>query len=1076
MLTLLLTGVFGPLGQAPAQTPPSESGSESRSDKPLAVDDSGLRIIYVRDENGKLYPVSDLPFPLERLNQLRRYYEGLEPAPPRQTLEKLTVNAAVEEAAATVSGVLEAQSQADGWIRLPLGMPQAVLRETRIRPAVETVLSFQADEGYVLWFQARRETAYRIELTGAVPLTTPGAAAGQDQAQLAVTLPRAKQSVMTVTTPATGLQVESTPSSGLQVEQEAGQTKMTISPARGRISLRWQRERGARRRILQAISNVTATFDGQSSLRWDARIRVRSSGPPIESFLVKLPPEAELSAATETGVRFEAVQRPDGAYAKVTLAEPSRAPDEIRLAALAALGRLGDWKLQGFTVPEAARQSGHLALVVEGDWQLTVGETRHVVRTDRTPEALDGPGRRAAYELFHAGYQIGASIAPKQTNIGVEPLYILRVGGRRAELEARFACRIRGARAFQLPVSLKGWTIDRIEPDMIVDPNETDVSQVEPLELRFRKGQIGPITLVVRAHQEIPADAEDVAFPLPEPHVSSLAPATVVVAANRDIQLTPRPERIRGLSLTASPPPDEVARDGEDALVYLLRDGGQAEWVGGIQRYQRTVTGRSAFAIHLGDGRVEVVQQIRCQIEHEPIAALELAMPAEFSDQIEGSLAATIDDAAVELALDRETGRWRLPLPATRRLGPVEATLTYRLALPRPDAETRATVAVPLPTLPQVVDEEQSVRWTAAEPLAAELAGEAWEGWESNGPGREVLRSGPPAGRLVLEIGDRLESSAPRGTRIRKAWVQTRLSGSQRQDRIVWLLETSASRLEIGLPEAVDGESLHLRVDGQRNELTRPAGDRLTFAVPEDLPGGRVRVELWLRRPAPTTWFGAIPVAMPRIEEAGAPNAFYWELLTDEAMTICSHSTRLTPQPGWQWNLFQSPPSDGVGLSKWMGVEPTDEFVPLPPRRLVLASLGDPEGASVVLASHRWILLAAAVFVFLTGLLLATWSWLRSPIVLAAMALVLLAATAQAPTLSELLAEGALLGLGALAISRLLTWLFLLEPPAEIPLERPASTPSRPAASATPGVEEPAHATTATAAAPLAAPVLRETS
>src|SRR5439155_20700146 len=82
----------------------------------------------LRDSKGNLVPVLGMPF--EEFEQLLRLKKDLaSPAPPSQALETLSLSGTANARVADLQVTATIRVRDDGWVRVPLLMPSAVVRE-----------------------------------------------------------------------------------------------------------------------------------------------------------------------------------------------------------------------------------------------------------------------------------------------------------------------------------------------------------------------------------------------------------------------------------------------------------------------------------------------------------------------------------------------------------------------------------------------------------------------------------------------------------------------------------------------------------------------------------------------------------------------------------------------------------------------------------------------------------------------------------------------------------------------------------------------------------------------------------
>ena len=133
VLWLMVVAVIGLRPSAPAhgQTPAAqETAEKATGDRGQGTGDRGqpLDTFLLRDNKGNLVPVLGMSF--EEFEQLLRSKKGLSPATaPASTLERLTITGTADERTADFELNLSVRLREAGWVRVPLLMASAVLRE-----------------------------------------------------------------------------------------------------------------------------------------------------------------------------------------------------------------------------------------------------------------------------------------------------------------------------------------------------------------------------------------------------------------------------------------------------------------------------------------------------------------------------------------------------------------------------------------------------------------------------------------------------------------------------------------------------------------------------------------------------------------------------------------------------------------------------------------------------------------------------------------------------------------------------------------------------------------------------------
>src|SRR5262249_34698268 len=139
--------------------------------------------------------------------------------------------------------------------------------------------------------------------------------------------------------------------------------------------------------VLEVRSVQHVRVEGPERWTTEARLKVRSLSAPFDTFRVRLPASARLLPADTSGYTVSPVAGPEGAPQNglgplviVKLERKTLAVDEVRIAAetQGPSDPNAAMELAGFSVAEAAQQTGVVGIGLEGDWRVRFTEGPHV--------------------------------------------------------------------------------------------------------------------------------------------------------------------------------------------------------------------------------------------------------------------------------------------------------------------------------------------------------------------------------------------------------------------------------------------------------------------------------------------------------------------------------------------------------------------------------------------------------------------------------------------------------------------------------------------------------------------------
>ena len=151
------------------------ASAAGRSDAPAAkVEEAEPSLYYLKDKQGGLQAVPNFSFEdFEELYRLKhQLVEGDQR--PRYSIQQISATGAVVGEHAELTIQFHILARDDQWVRVPLHLDQALLREPPHEEGPgEQFLHFEGDgEGYVLWMRGSGGKPHQLRLKMLVPLTT----------------------------------------------------------------------------------------------------------------------------------------------------------------------------------------------------------------------------------------------------------------------------------------------------------------------------------------------------------------------------------------------------------------------------------------------------------------------------------------------------------------------------------------------------------------------------------------------------------------------------------------------------------------------------------------------------------------------------------------------------------------------------------------------------------------------------------------------------------------------------------------------------------------------------------------
>lgn len=1038
---------------SPEKADSSKKPAASAAAPPARVEELKPTVFYLPDKEGKLQAVFDFNYEdFVELYKLKQQLEQKEQR-PRFTLEKLTAAGKAEGNRAEMTVRVQIALHDADWVRVPLRLDQGLL----LKPAEyhgrgEMILQYLGgSEGFAAWLRGPTDGSHEIEMQLMVPLAMAGA-----EHKFKLYMPRASISELKLNVAEDS--VTALASEGATVlpptAAASGGSEIAVRGLKGDSELSWRKSgetSAPSPTVLEAVGSVLARLDDRG-ISSEAALTLRSYGTPFDRFTVRLPEGAELTPAANAGYTLAPLEDSQASsdnrkLVEVRLPKKVLGPVEVHLSCrrqLEAKNPAEWWDLAGFEVLGATRQSGVMAAAAAGDWQILWGASRGVRQIELLPENLRVSGLAAGFEYFTQPFTLQVRLNPRRTRINVEPEYLLFVDRDRVRLDAKLTYTIHGAKAHALRISMPGWQLDRVEPENLVAAEGIETDADGNLNIPLVEPASGTIELRLKAQQPLASGATSIAVGLPQLQETASVSAVVAVSPADNVELMPNDDANVGLIRQQTALPLKLPERRQEPLFYRS-EGKVAVFAADLRVHARRIGVEVTDRVQLGERAMQVEQKLAYTIEFEAADHLLVDVPQSLADasslefERDGKPLAVKAIAPGEVAVTKAgMTRLRISLPEAC-LGSCTITARYSVPLPALQAVKPTVQAIPL-----IVPAEGNVAGNklllaTASGIKAAPQGNLWQstGKEPVLNGRQSTRSYQAAGsidRVSLEIGKE-ETSGVTAAVVERAWIQTWLTPTVRQDRAVFQLLTNQSELTLKMPAGAVVAQMAAVLDKKRISLGQSVGERLTIPLSSDGELHRYVLELIYHFDEVTPASGRLKLAFPQIGSGVWNRRLYWQLVLPQNEHVLADPKGYVSESRWAFQGYcwgRQPSLTQAELETWVGAEP--RTAPSEGLNVYLFStLGAIEGGEVTLAGRAWIVLLSSGGALLVGLLLVYLPSLRHPVTLLALAFGLLIAGMIYPEPTILLAQTSSIGL----ILAILTGLFvrLFPQPRRIPME-----------------------------------------
>ncbi len=1017
-------------------TPPPEAKTSAPVD--AKVEEVLPAVFYLPDKQGNLQAVLDFRYEdFVELYKLKQRIEQHEQR-PRYSFQRLSItgSAGTENAELTIQFQI-LLGDAD-WVRVPLRLDQGLLLEpAQYQGPGEHVVHFAGQgEGYVSWIHGKKEGLHEITLKMLVPLSVVG-----EETKLKLFAPRATRSELKLKV----AQVDAvgTVSAGATIlpvaDEQAEGTLFEVLGVGGEFELAWHKagDRVAEiPPILETTGNISVRFDNRG-ITSEATLAVHSYSSPFDRFAVRLPPGAEVLPGNTPGYTLHPLEAKDEQDSRQPLVEvrlhkKTAGPIEVRLSTRHKLeeDRLSEGvELSGFEVVGSARQWGTIAVAAGNNRQVVFASQQGVRQIDLLPESLRGEDVIAGFEYAAQPYTLRARLAPRKTRINVDQEYLFLVESDRLRLEAKLVYFIRGAKVNVLSLAMPDWELDEAGPENLVIADAVERNESGLVSLPLQQPLSGQVELRLHAHKILPKAANTFSFSLPLPQVVSPGPATVAVLPADNVELTPDGKAIKGLTRLQIAPPLKLPERRQEPLFYR-GEGQAAVFAAAMQVHSRRVTVDVASQVNLAEESAGVEQKLTYSIAYEAVDHLVLDVPQALAGpnriEIERDgkpLAAKIISASEDSPVPAGRAQMRVSLSGPT-IGLCELIVRYNASMPPLETLSPAPWSVPLVMPINAESTGNKLSLTGAPGIKIIGHGDVWKSAEK---GLEFInrQSGlefqadqlQSSFNLEVQPEERGESKAIVGER---AWIQTWLTSSARQDRAVFQFIDNQKELVLQLP---GGTAMDLVIlDGKRVEVKALGKNRFSLLFSGESESNHYLLELRYHFTDPRPPRGPMLLEFPRFGSDVWMRRMYWQLVMPQNEHVIVNPPGFVGEYRWHWSGYywgRESLLDQTQLENWIG---TAHHAVLPEgvNAYLYSVLGNADHAELRTADRTWLVLTASGAALILGLSLIYVPLARHPLILLVLALSLVSLTMINPEQAALFAQTSGLGLALTLMAGLL--------------------------------------------------------
>ncbi len=1052
--------------------------------KPEAAGTAAPDVYLLPDASGQLRKVLGFRYN-DFLDAWQRAEGSQVVSPPRYVLDGWKVSGEVGPSRAEVRIEVELTTHAEDWIEVPLRLADFVVQRVTIdSPTTGENLTFDAQRGgYVLWLVGKVGQKRKITLEGLTRLQT-----NASNRALLMHLPRATAAQFSLQFPNTAARFTTASDLELiQVEQPDGSTEIQLIGQASPMQLQWsftERESSAQPSLIEVESATTVNVNSRR-LAYEAKLTIVSLANQVQQIQVRLPVGAKLHPIHATR-NYEIANltsaESSNRYQTVTIrrSTPSNRPWEVKLAAQQALdpgAKSRELSVEGFEVLNAFRHSGTLRLEVDEQLQAYFDKQGDIEQTPSKAltAAVRGQSVLGAFRFTSFPWSLTVHASPRERRVSVRPDYEMRLSAEEAELDVQYLYEMTGAQIFSLRIDLGGWELTEapIESGGVIDLDgvietrdgrlvmplvDSDTQQLR-VNLRLRKSsKLGQISVL-----------------LPEPLGAIVEEGEFVVRSNEALQVVPKFNEMKGLSLLAEEsalPEAETTRGvtrAEDRLLmrtFLARPSFVAE----VKERPPLLLAEQQTQVEVDVQGVRVRQQIDYQAKFRPVDQVSVLVPETLREN--ASLRCSLEGEPLVLAWDRVgldaaqqdlaklvppfsdasgkpsssanlssntsvnlvSATVTLPRPM---LGAIALELNYELPVPGFNMEETTQLELPLVAPAQSVSNHK-LTVEATSPVVATLnqrsGTDAWQ-VESDAleservPSKLTLHTDTNISLVSLytqlDSSERLQLAT-----LERGWIQSWITSSQRQERVVFRFRTAYDQVLVQFSQEFDSSNIEVLLDGAawRHELL--SDSRLAVLLPGDQPHESHTLELRYHNTSLLPSFGTLRSQLPKLvcRETSVP--VYWQLVLPRGWVMSGSPQGLIPDYWLGWKNYRwgrQPTLSQAHLEQITGATSATTPSPLAVS-YVYRAFEMPEDIEVFVLRRAWILLLGSLLTFGIGLCWLSTTLLSNGAVWLGFSIALLAGVFSYPEITILAIQVILVGGAMTLTTSILRRVFLSAP------------------------------------------------
>jgi hypothetical protein len=521
----------------------------------------------------------------------------------------------------------------------------------------------------------------------------------------------------------------------------------------------------------------------------------------------------------------------------------------------------------------------------------------------------------------------------------VKPEYQIAVNKGSLTLTARFSYEVLGSKTESLTIRLPGWKWNgEIKPLNIIDTVGVEQDENGLLHIPLRAPADGSFEIELKAYRPLSAEEGEgkqrLVIPMPQPLVTWSEPAPVVIVPADNVEVIPIDEDADSAPMSVSPSAEsendllpkrtigltrrsrrsQTIRieipDRQQEPLFFRTEPVDAFFVANIRYHRQKIAAAMRTDIRLLDQNDQIDQTVSYDVSYVPVDKLYFLVPKSIEES--GNLQVKIGNRLLELrdvttnGTETDAENWSRKLVMLPE-ALFKFQLVFRYSIPpvaiEHDMEVPFSLSFIRPVETALTDHRVNMVVPAG--YRIELHDDVHRLWNVAAPDVSILGTSfqssqsPGMISLLISLSDR---DALGTTVVERAWLQTWLTGTLRQDRGVYLITSDRESVEIMLPmEASKEKKVFVYIDQHLTLINVTSKGELTIPLTLEQRRRSVLVEIVYRFPFESSR-NRIKLQLPHFGTDSLIRSEYWQVILPQNRHILDVPASWTPEYRWAWN------------------------------------------------------------------------------------------------------------------------------------------------------------------------------